>query len=254
MKFRNPNPEIGNKSSPRRPKGSRSSAAGWLRALGFRPSVFFRISDFGFRISVCCLLLAMPALALADPTNGLPDQIPPLRPPRAEIPPTFWDQSQNRGWLLLVSALLLALVAGMVWLLTQPKPEVVVPPAVRARQSLELLFRQAEDGGVLSQVSQILRRYLQAAFDLAPEEMTTAEFCRAIGNDRRLGSDFSAAVAGFLRECDERKFSPPAPMPALGAVPRALRLIETAEARREQLRQVPPAVHAGGGAGPGPSV
>jgi len=125
---------------------------------------------------------------------------------------------------------------------------------VRARQSLELLLRQGEDGVVLSQASQILRRYLQAAFDLAPEEMTTAEFCRAIGNDGRLGSGLSAGVAGFLRECDERKFAPPAPMPALGAVARALSLIETAEIRREQLRQAPLAVHPGGGTGPGSSA
>jgi len=136
MKIPNPNPKIGNQCNPRGPSGSQSSAAGRVRFFDVPSSTFFRLWDLGFRISVCCLLLARPGLALADPTNGLPDQIPPLRPPRAEIPPTFWEQCtspQNRGWLLLGSALLLALVAeaGSSYSArgaSPPKPGAAAPP------------------------------------------------------------------------------------------------------------------------------
>jgi hypothetical protein len=67
--------------------------------------------------------------------------------------------------------------------------------------------------------------------------MTTADFCRAIGGHERLGAELSATLGDFLRGCDERKFAPPAPMPALGAAAQALKIIELAEVRRAQLRQ-----------------
>jgi hypothetical protein len=233
VKIRNPKSEIRNKFKARRPKGS-ESFSGW-RFLDLRSSDFFRVSDFDLRIWPSCVVLTITRLTLVVQTNGLPDQIPPLRPPRTEIPPTFWDQ--YNAWVLLGSALLLALFAGTVWLLTRPKREVVMPPAMRARQDLERLSRRAEDRAVLSEVSQILGRYIRAAFNLAPGEMTTTEFCHAMADNRQLGSELSAEIASFLRGCDERKFSPPASMPALGAVARASKLIEAAEARCEQLRQ-----------------
>jgi hypothetical protein len=182
------------------------------------------------------LWLLAAQLVLAADTNSLtPDAIPPLRPPHAEIPPTFWDQYSL--WVILFGVLLLALVCAAVWLLTRPKPPVIVPPEVRARQALEPLRQQPEDGALLSRVSQILRHYVAAAFDLPPGELTTGEFCRAIAGHARLGPELSATLSEFLRECDQRKFSPTAPAQPFSAVTLAIKLIDQAQARRLTLAQ-----------------
>jgi hypothetical protein len=180
------------------------------------------------------LLAAQPLLAAA--TNSLnPNAIPPLRPPHGEIPPTFWDQYSL--WVVLFGVLLLALVGVAVWFLTRPKPPVIVPPEVQARHALEPLRQQPEDGALLSRVSQILRHYVAAAFDLPPGELTTAEFCRAIAGHAQVGPELAAALSDFLRLCDQDKFSPPAPVPPLSAVAQALKLIDQAQARRLALAQ-----------------
>jgi hypothetical protein len=139
--------------------------------------------------------------------------------------------------VVILGVLLLGLICAVVWLLTRPKPPVVVPPEVQAREALDPLRQQPEDGALLSRVSQILRHYVAAAFELPPGELTTAEFCRAVGGHAPIGPELSAALSEFLRQCDQRKFSPPAPAPPLSAVAQALKLIELAEARRAQLRR-----------------
>jgi len=178
---------------------------------------------------------ALKATILLAQMDPLANQIPPLRPARPEIPPTFWEQ---HGTLVMVGvALLLAIIGTLVWLLTRPKPGLIVPPDAVARHDLESLVGKPEDGAVLSRVSQILRRYITSAFDLPAGEMTTAEFCRTITERDRLGKGLSDELTGFLRECDERKFAPPKPLPMFEAVPKALKLLQNAEARREQLHQ-----------------
>jgi hypothetical protein len=177
-----------------------------------------RIS-FGFRF--------LPLLACAA-TNA-PDAIPPLRPPRGEIPPGFWE----RYGLLTVAGSLLALVlVGVaVWFVTRRKPAAVPAPETVARQALDPLRRQPEEGALLSRVSQILRRYLTAAFGLPPEELTRAEFCRALHDNQGVGPELSEGIAEFLRRCDERKFAPSDPQPPLGAAEQALKFIQAAEQR-----------------------
>ncbi len=158
------------------------------------------------------------------------DGIPPLRPPHAEMAPTFWEQ-HGIGVALCVG-FFLALVGVAIWFLTRPKPPVVIPPEVLARKALEPLGQRPEDGALLSQVSQILRHYMSAAFNLPPIELTTTEFCRAIAGHELVGPELSAALSEFLRQCDQRKFSPPAPAPPLSVVDHALKLIDQAQARR----------------------
>ena len=190
----------------------------------------------GIWISALALsLLAAHTLLGATANLPAPDAIPPLRPPRGEIAPTFWEQ--NGLWVIILGVLLLGLVCAAVWWLRRPRPAVIVPPEAQARQALEPLRNQPEDGAVLSRISQILRRYVGAAFALPPGEMTTGDFCRAIAGHERIGVELSATLGDFLRRCDERKFGPPATMPALGAAAQALKLIELAEVRRAQLSQ-----------------
>jgi hypothetical protein len=196
------------------------------------------------RIANCQLAIGNLLLATASLTAGTnsPDQIPPLRPPRGELPPGFWEEY---GLLVVVGAVLaLTLLGVAAWFLSRPKPVAVPAPEALARQALEPLRRQPEEGGLLSRVSQVLRHYLQAAFGLPPEELTTTEFCRALGGHERVGPELAAALSEFLRRCDERKFAPTAPPPALGAVEQALKFIEASEQRLARLRQAAQAVPA----------
>jgi hypothetical protein len=180
------------------------------------------------------LISTRPALFALDTNSPRHDKIPDLRPPHAELAPTLWEQHGNEIVLGAVAAVLV-LGAG-VWFLLRPKPPVLIPPDVTAREALAPLAQQPENGAVLSAVSQILRRYTAAAFEMPPGELTTTEFSRAIASNERIGPALSAALADFLRQCDERKFSPAPHETRLGAVSRAEQLITEAESRLAKLR------------------
>jgi hypothetical protein len=180
------------------------------------------------------LLFGMP---LFGQTNSEPaGELPKLLPPYGELPPTFWEQHGTRVTIAGLAALALARFA--VWLWLRPKPAVILPPEVQARQALEPLRERTEDGVLLSEVSQILRRYVIAAFELPCGELTTSEFCRALSSHDKLGEELSAALGDFLRECDERKFSTRSSSAPMEAADQALKLIAQAEGRRAQLRQL----------------
>jgi hypothetical protein len=264
VKIRNPKAEGRKKSEARNPKSEKPSRAGADRPpgyFGFRASAFFRVSDFGLRISALLLISLAMQFSLAAATN-LPseDPIPPLRPPRGEIAPTFWEQ--HGVWVIITGVIVLGAVAFAAWWLMRPKPAALEPPDVEACKTLESLRQKPEDGALLSQISHTLRHYVSVAFALPPGEMTTSDFCRAINEQGRLGDELSSKLGDFLRSCDQRKFAPPGfvasrvppavedgilppgqgSAPPVGAVPQALKLIELAEARRAQL---PPAAEPG---------
>jgi hypothetical protein len=167
--------------------------------------------------------LLLSAIAKAGDTNS----IPALAPTYGELPPTFWEQHQTTiiigGFALLAVAFLFL----RVWL--RPETPVVLPPEVLAREALTKRLRQPEDGKLLSGVSQILRRYIVVAFELPPGEMTTAEFCIVIAGHAKIGAELAQSIAGFLRECDERKFSTAPAAAPLNAASRALDLVGLAE-------------------------
>ena len=197
------------------------------------------------------LLIIFSALSVSaqTPTNPLP----PLSPACPEIPPTFWEQHGTA--ILAGSVALIALAAVILWKLLQPEPAIVLPPEIVAREALVQLQRRPEDGKALSEISQILRRYVVAAFDLSAAELTTAEFCAALSASDRIGRELAQTISGFLRECDERKFAPPGrvgvqasacpdnPSAPSGtpkcelqpAAARALEIVNLAEQRREKL-------------------
>ena len=260
MRGRTPKSEIRNPKEIRRPKAegcderkarrerqervpprcARRSARSTLHArrapgASLRISAFLRASDFGIRILVLGFTLLIAQLSFSAANPSAPDEIPVLRPPHAEIPPTYWEQ---HGFLVVAGVVLLvALVSVAIWFLTRPKPPVVIPPEVQARKALEPLGRQTEDGALLSQVSHILRHYVTGAFKLPPDELTTTEFCRAIAGHEQIGPELSVALREFLVECDRRKFSPAAPAPPFGVVAHALKLIEQSQARLKALAQ-----------------
>jgi len=163
------------------------------------------------------------------------DEIPQLLPPRGEIPPGIWEQ--HSAAIVIGGILLLALGAVLVWFLRRPKTILPVDPEVQARQELSSLRGQPETGALLSRISGSVRRYTAAAFSLPPGELTTAEFSRAVAGNEAVGSALAESVTDFLKRCDERKFAPPMVRPPIGAADEAMRLVEVAEARREELRK-----------------
>jgi hypothetical protein len=179
------------------------------------------------------LLLAIPRLFGQAATNELSTLVPAY----GEMPPTFWEQHETT--IIVGSFAMLAVVFLFLRAMLRPKTPVVLPPEVVARQALAKLQRQPEDGKVLSEVSQILRRYISVAFELPAAELTTAEFCTAIGANEKIGVEIAQTISGFLRECDERKFSSSPAVAPLNAVARALELVASAEARPSRSAPVP---------------
>jgi len=163
--------------------------------------------------------------------------LPPLAPAYPEMPPTFWEQ---HGTAVLLGSLVFLALAGLaLWQIFKPKPPPVVPPEIVARQALQKLQQWTEDGNVLSEVSQILRRYFLAAFKLPAGEFTTAEFYSTLAGAKEIHFDIGDAVSRFLRECDERKFSPATATAPLQAASRALEFVELAERHRARSPSVP---------------
>lgn len=190
-----------------------------------------RCSAFDVRCSVflCFAVFAAPRLFSQAVTNELPA----LAPAYGELPPTLWERHSTM--ILVLGFTLIALMALLFLRKMFPPPPLVRPPEMVAREALAKLQRQTEDGNLLSEISQILRRYFSAAFGFPPGELTTAEFSAALAGSEKTGAELAQAITNFLRECDARKFSPVnLPIP-FGAAARALELVDLAEKRRAQI-------------------
>lgn len=172
--------------------------------------------------------------AFADSsTNALPS----LAPAYGQIPPTFWDQ---HGTAIIIGSLaLLAVVSVVVWKLLQPKPPAVVPPEIVARLALNKLQKEPESGKVLSETSQILHRYVTTAFQLPTEELTTTEFYLALASNSQIPLELGENISRFLRECDERKFSPATNEAPMNAANHALELVAQSEKFLSSVERAP---------------
>lgn len=164
------------------------------------------------------------------------EELPKLLPPHAELPPTFWEQ--HGVMIVIVVVVVLLLVALGIWARLRPKPAVVTPVEVQARTALEALRNRPEDGATISAVSQILRRYVIAAFELPLGEYSTAEFRQLASDSEKIGAELSSALSDFMIRCDERKFSRSDASASASTVAKALELVAIGETRRAHLRQV----------------
>ncbi|MDB6122312.1 MAG: hypothetical protein JWQ71_1305 [Pedosphaera sp.] len=155
-----------------------------------------------------------------------------LRPPRGELHPSVWEQY---GWLV-GSAAILVLIMVALWIawLRRSKPTPAVSAAALARRDLEVLRGRSEDDSVVTHVSRILRQYIISAFYLPRAELTTAELFKLLPSRPQTSATLTAAIHNFLRQCDERKFSPTPPIPQAGVVDKALELVEHIEAHQRQ--------------------
>jgi hypothetical protein len=178
------------------------------------------------------LFLSQSSLS-AQTTSALPR----LAPAYPEMPPTFWEQHQST--IIVAGFAVLAFAFFFLKVMLRPESPVILPPEVAARQALAKLQSQPEGGKILSEISQVLRRYIAAAFPFSSGELTTAEFSAALAGNEKIGAELAQTIATFLRECDERKFSPVNPSAPLNAATRALEIISLAEKVRD-LRDAGP--------------
>jgi len=186
---------------PRLPRQSRVGR--W--ALGVECSAFLFLTFFA---------------AAQSATNALPS----LAPAYGVLPPTFWERY---GTAILMAWFTFAILAAMFfWVIIEARTPLVVPPDILACRALEKLRQQQpENGNVLSEISQILRRYIATAFEFPSGELTTVEFSAALAASQKTGPELARNISDFLRECDRRKFSPANPGAPLNAVDRALQLV-----------------------------
>jgi hypothetical protein len=183
------------------------------------------------RLLLLCLLFISNA-ALAQPHSG-------LFPPRDEINPTFWEQ--HALLVILVTFFIVLALTALLILLTRPKQNEIIVPEVAARRALQALQNRPADGALIMEVSRIFRRYVVFAFNLPPDELTTAELSRALQSLPQAEPALVTAIGDFLHQCDEDKFSPPALPPHVNVASRALALLEKIETRRLQLLAQPTA-------------
>jgi hypothetical protein len=184
------------------------------------------------KFSGVTFLVAAVAAKAAD-TNAPPM----LAPAYGEMPTTFWAPHQSA---IIAGGLAgLAFVFLLIKVMLRPKSNVLLPPEVLARQTLAKLQTQPEDGKLLTEISQTLRRYIVAVFALPADEMTTAEFCAALTGAEKIGTGLAKSVSRFLAECDERKFSTAPAVAPLNAAARALEIVTLAEQRRAQISANP---------------
>jgi hypothetical protein len=203
-----------------------------LRCTIIRRSVFdVRCSMFVF----AAILFTAPQLFAQTSTNTLPA----LAPPYGEIPPTFLEQHETT--IIVGSFTFLAFAFLFLRAMLRPETPVILPPEILARQALAKLQPQPETGKILSEVSQILRHYLIAAFELPAGELTTAEFCTALATHEKIGPALAKSISNFLHDCDRAKFSKSPAAAPLNAAIGALELVSCAEKRWTELHARIPA-------------
>ena len=164
--------------------------------------------------------------------------LPPLAPAYGEMQPTFWERYGPAS--VVIGLAFIAWLGFIYWLFFRPQPPLTAPPEVSACETLTKLSRLPEDGKVLGEISQTLRRYIVVTFKLPDGELTTVEFSTALAGSQKVGGDLAQTISSFLRECDQRKFSAVNPSAPLNAANRALQLVDQSELR---IRQSMTATH-----------
>ena len=183
----------------------------------------------GVHLTIGYWLLAIAEVRMAAATNSPtnPDEIPPLRPPKPDIPPGFWEQ---HGLLVVLLGVAAVIVAVLLWrMLPRPRPAESPEPAAIARQALESLRHRPEDAALLAETSLILRRYFVAAFDLPRMEFTNSELCGQLEREAKADPELSKAATALLKGMEHLRFDAEPNTSVTQVVEQALELIHRTE-------------------------
>jgi hypothetical protein len=116
---------------------------------------------------------------------------------------------------VVLAVALLALIAGLITLLLLRKKKQTalqaappLPPHVIARQALENLKAKGwSPEPFFTELSRILRTYLEDRFDLNAPESTTEELTRSMAHDGRLNIKEQQTLRNFMTQADLVKFA-----------------------------------------------
>jgi hypothetical protein len=140
--------------------------------------------------------------AAPDPPPGLRDIAPPVDVP---WPPWMW-------WAIGVgAAVVLALLVWLIVWLARRKPAAPPPTprmiALRALEELRAHIRELDSYAFSVRVSDVLRTYVSAQFELPATSQTSPEFLASIADSPRFSSVDRQLLATFLERCDMLKFA-----------------------------------------------
>src|SRR4051794_27312980 len=179
-------------------------------------------------------------------TATLTNDIHAARPP---VPvPNDWAWAWWLGGTLLAVA---AITAALVWWrkkLVTPKPVVVIPPHVRAKQKLAAALQLISDPKAFcTVVSDTLRVYLEERFLFHAPDRTTEEFLIELQTTHHLTPDQKISLADFLQNCDLVKFArfEPAEQNLRSLHEAALRLVDETQFEPLSTSASPPLPPAG---------
>lgn len=170
----------------------------------------------------------------APSTNAAAEAVPPsLKDIKAPVEiPDYWL------YLWITLGVLAAVVGGYLlwkyWLKKkfEPAPVPPLPPHARARRRLrEAMAHISDSKRFVSEVSDIVRVYLEESFNLRAPERTTEEFLHELQASNRLDEQVKPSLGDFLSRCDMVKFAKyePTQMELEDLHSAAMRIVEDTE-------------------------
>lgn len=170
-----------------------------------------RIPKVILKTTIPAALLGTPGVAAAQ-EEGLRD----IRGPVA-YPLDVW----SKGLLALLAAVILLVLLRLAWRAYQRRrafvpPVPPVPPWETALRLLEeLRDKKYVDYGkyseYYSELSDILRRYMEDYFGIRAPEMTTEEFLASIKVNAQVSAEYRDVLGKFMQQADVVKFAKAAP-------------------------------------------
>lgn len=144
------------------------------------------------------------------PEGPISAELRPARPALAELRGP-WLQ-RNWPWLAVALVLLAAAGAGVLLWLRRAEQRARLTAYDRALARLQRLERRglprtAELDGWYVELSDIVRRYIEARFGLRAPELTTEEFLLEAGRSAQLNKPHRDLLSAFLERCDRVKFA-----------------------------------------------
>ena len=144
------------------------------------------------------------------PEGAVVDELRPARPMLAELQGPWW--ARHWPWFAVGVLLLAAAVGGLLVWLRRADQRARTTAFERAIERLERLQRRGLPGSAdldawYVELSDIVRRYIEARFGLRAPELTTEEFLAETGRSAELTPSHRSLLSAFLERCDRVKFA-----------------------------------------------
>ena len=144
------------------------------------------------------------------PEGAVIDELRPARPMLAELQGPWW--ARHWPWFAVGVLALAGAVGGLLVWLRRADQRARTTAFERAIERLERLQRRglpntAELDAWYVELSDIVRRYIEARFGLRAPELTTEEFLAEAGRSAELTPSHRSLLSAFLERCDRVKFA-----------------------------------------------